>query len=95
MSVTDKQVLCQHEDFTVRADVMRLTDEAGKVVIGFTMDITVRCTQCDLPFRFRGNQFGSSPDQPMLSANAQELRAPIEPAYTEEILGRPLQSGRG
>lgn len=83
---------CAHEYFRTQGNVTRLTDSAG-VVTGYTVDFTVRCDVCLMPFRFRGDQYGSSPHHPALSADGLELRAPIEPEHTKEILGRPLQAG--
>jgi hypothetical protein len=85
---------CEHYKFRVNGNVIRLTDEAGATVVGYTVDFTVHCDQCGLPFRFRGQQYGSSPDHPALSADGLELRAPIEPALAPEILGHPVRFGR-
>ena len=85
-------MICQHEEFQVRSNVTRLTDDAG-IVTGYTCDFMVHCIQCELPFRFRGDRYGSSPHHPALSADGLELRTPIEPQHTKEILGRPLRSG--
>lgn len=84
---------CQHEKFAVQGTVVRLTEGENGPVTGYTVDFTVRCDVCHMPFRFRGDQYGSSPHHPCLSADGLELRAPIEPEIVKEILGHPLRSG--
>ena len=84
---------CQHREFSAQVNVTRLTDGDDGPVTGHTTDITVRCIECGLPFRWRGIPFGSSPHHPCLSVDGLELRAPIEPAYTSEIMGMPLVAG--
>lgn len=85
---------CQHESFAATCNVHRLTQVEGGPVIGYTMAIVVRCTTCNLPFRFRGLPAGSLFDGAAVSADATELRAAIEPAYVQEICGVPIVSGR-
>lgn len=85
---------CEHLRFFTQANVFRLTDTEGGPVTGFKLDLTVKCDDCGLPFRFLGLPFGSHPREPRLAADSETLRAPIEPAYTTEILGSPIQSGR-
>lgn len=84
---------CEHMNFEARVNVTRLLDRDGGPVTGYTTDITVKCRECGLPFRWLGVPFGLHPSAPRLSVDSQELRAPIEPAYTVEILGHPLKSG--
>ncbi len=86
--------LCEHMNFVSQANVFRLSEIEGGPITGFTLDVTVKCTDCGLPFRFKGLPFGSHPHEPRLSADSEVLRAPIEPAYTTEVLGMPIQSGR-
>lgn len=85
---------CGHASFEAAVSVGRLTDGDDGPVTGYTAGVTVKCADCGLSFRFRGSRFGSSPHEPMLSADALELRAPIEPAHATEILGYPILSGR-
>jgi hypothetical protein len=65
---------CQHEDFKVEADVTRLSD-SGR----YTMDVRVRCTQCNLPFRFIGLPAGLDLNGAATSADATEARLAIAP----------------
>lgn len=65
---------CQHEEFRAIVGVHRILD-AGK----FMADIRITCVECDEPFRFVGAPAGVNYDQPMVSIDGLELRAPIEP----------------
>lgn len=85
---------CEHVNFASQANVFRLSDTEGGPITGYKLDLTVKCADCGLPFRFLGLPFGSHPTEPRLSADSEELRAPIEPAYAKEILGQPVASGR-
>lgn len=85
---------CQHMNFRANVDVARLSDTEGGPITGYSASIGIVCTDCGLPFRFLGLQAGSHYAEPRVSVDATELRAPLEPAYLPEILGRPLQSGR-
>lgn len=85
---------CAHESFVVNADITRLTDTDNGPVTGYSASIRVNCDQCGLAFRFMGLPFGSHFAEPRLSADSEELRAPLEPAYVKEVLGMPKVSGR-
>lgn len=80
-------------NFSANVRVGRLTEEDEVTIKGFTADIGIICVDCGLPFRFICSRAGSSPREPCVSADALEMRAPIEPAYVTEILGIPLRSG--
>jgi hypothetical protein len=84
---------CEHAAFSCKANIFRLTDGEGGPVTGYTSEIRVTCTQCGLPFRFRGIAAGSHYAEPRVSVDALELRAPLEPAYVTEIMGHPIVSG--
>jgi hypothetical protein len=79
---------CQHENFTASVKVGRLSKDDGGAVTGYTADVTVRCTQCGLPFRFIGLPAGSHHAEPRVSVDGTELRAPIEPATHEKFAPR-------
>lgn len=70
---------CLHENFAVKADVTRLSDTDGGPVNGFTTDITVKCSDCEMPFQWVGLKRGASFAEPMVSVDGLELRAPIVP----------------
>jgi hypothetical protein len=84
---------CLHLNFQAQVNVFRLSEKEGGPINGYTADVTVRCCDCNLPFRFRGFGFGSSPNEPRLSIDGTVLRAPLEPAYVTEIAGHPLTAG--
>ena len=85
---------CLHEDFRTNVSILRLSREDGGPVESFRFEAQVKCAQCGVKFRFVGMQAGLSYAEPMVSTDATELRAPIEAAYVEEILGVPAVSGR-
>lgn len=85
---------CEHLNFEASVRVGRLTETEGGPVTGYTADVGIVCADCRLPFRFVGLPAGLLRDAPTVSADALELRAPLEPAYVAEILGVPLVSGR-
>lgn len=86
---------CPHMNFVADVRVGRLSDIEGGPITGYTAGVRVKCADCNLPFRFRGLAAGSHYAEPRVSADATELRAPLEPAYVTEILGQPLVSGHG
>ena len=92
-AATSAQLKCEHASFLINGRVGRLSKDEGGPITGYTVDVTVKCTDCDLPFRFIGGKPGSSPFEPRVSADALELRAPLEPAIITEILGHPLMAG--
>lgn len=75
---------CTHKNFKVTANIMRLSHEEGGPVNGFSADVSVKCTDCGLPFRFVGLPAGSHFAEPRVSPDGLELRAPIEPATHEK-----------
>lgn len=84
---------CEHMNFQANVKVARLTEADEVTVKGYTADVGISCADCGLPFRFICSRAGSSPWEPCVSADALELRAPLEPAYVTEILGIPVRSG--
>ena len=71
--------MCEHMNFRSTARIARLTNSEGKVT-GYNTDIKVCCADCGHPFTWVGVPFGYSPNHPALSADGQELRAPIQPS---------------
>ena len=65
---------CKHENFRVDANVARLED-----VGAFSVDLRIKCTDCDMPFEWVGLPAGFSHYQPSVNIDAQEMRAPIVP----------------
>lgn len=75
--------VCQHERFESQVNVFRLIDSRGSEVdrvVGYTAEVEIRCAECEAPMLFRGLQAGSSPDEPTISFDRRQLRAPVEPA---------------
>lgn len=74
---------CRHEDFRAEVKVTRLLDTGA-----FMAEISVECSQCGEPFRFRGVDAGLNFERPAVSIDGLELNAPIEPEGV-----KALQSG--
>lgn len=72
---------CEHNVFECKARVARLTNAPDGPVTGYTADIAINCADCGLYFRFPGLAAGSSHDEPRVSFDGTELRAPIKPSY--------------
>lgn len=66
---------CQHPNFTASVVVNRVLK-----VQRFVADIQIRCTACKEPFKFIGLGCGLAYDEPQVSVDGTELRAPIAPA---------------
>jgi hypothetical protein len=70
---------CKHEQFESFTKVARLTNEDGGEVTGFSLDLKVKCVQCNEFFEFIGVANGYSQNQPLASIDFTELRIPIRP----------------
>jgi len=66
--------MCKHETFEARVAVNRLED-SGR----FAADITIKCTQCGVPFRFLGLPAGVDLDGAAVSTDGTEGRFAIGP----------------
>lgn len=84
---------CPHMNFKADVRVGRLTEADEITVKAYTADVGIVCADCGQPFRFLCSKVGSLLREPTVSADALELRAPLEPAYVTEILGIPVRSG--
>ena len=71
---------CEHESFRGDFKIARLSHEKDSPIDGYSADITIKCTQCGLPFRFKGVPLGVSQTGPTVSIDGTELRCPIEPS---------------
>lgn len=85
---------CPHANFSSMSRVGRLSETEGGPITAYTVDVTITCSDCGLPFRFLGLPAGYHYAEPRVSADGTKLRAPIEPAYVTEIAGMPLVAGR-
>jgi hypothetical protein len=79
---------CQHIRFQCQANIGRLSHEDGGPITGYCAEITVKCSECGLPFRFIGLEAGNDPFLPRVSIDGTELRAPLEPATHEKFAAR-------
>lgn len=77
---------CDHLNFHASVAVKRLTDGDGGPVTGYAADISVKCDQCGMPFRFIGLNAGNHHSEPRVSVDGCELRAPLEPAEYDKFL---------
>jgi hypothetical protein len=85
---------CAHENFACNVRIGRLSETEGGPIRAYVAYVTVKCVDCGLPFRWLGLPHGLHYAEPRVSADATELRAPLEPAYVQEVLGIPKVSGR-
>ena len=88
--VVDPDRPCEHADFHVHASVNRLTEVEGGPVTGYMAELTVRCADCGEKFRWVGCPAGSSMQQPMVSIDETEMRAPIRPSSSDPDFGMGL-----
>lgn len=79
MPQDSSQPSCQHFRFFANCMIFRLTDEEGGPVTGFTAEVTVKCSDCNMPFQWLGVDRGLSMASPMASADGLKLLAPITP----------------
>lgn len=72
---------CAHEEFQAEVCVNRGTkSDDDPTVISFSADIHVWCAECEEPFIFLGPPVGLLPNEPTISVDARELRAPLAPS---------------
>lgn len=75
--------MCEHRDFKAMVAVNRLED-SGR----FMADVTVTCSECDLPFEFLGLEPGLKMNGAAVSIDGTELRIAISPRGAQP---NPLQ----
>lgn len=73
---------CEHKNFSVRANVLRLSPAEGAPVTGFNAEITIRCLSCDADFKFLGLPHTVNSRMPGVSIDSLEARLPIAPAQS-------------
>lgn len=71
---------CDHLNFTVSANVNRISSVEGGQITGYNVEVHVACSDCKIPFKFLGSRLGSHPSEPRLSYDQLELRAPLTPS---------------
>ena len=69
-----KSAMCGHQNFSVKAQVNRLTDTKQ-----FMAEFTVRCADCDKPFQFLGLPAGVNLQGAATDPEALEARLAICP----------------
>jgi len=70
---------CKHLNFKVDATVNRIAEDK-KVEAGFyDLNLTVKCADCDMGFKFCGVKHGWSAQGPTVSVDDLELRCPMVP----------------
>lgn len=67
--------MCEHDLFSAEVDVNRLED-VGR----FCADVRIKCSQCNLPFRFLGLPAGVDLNGAAVSVNGEEARLAIAPS---------------
>jgi hypothetical protein len=70
----EKQLLCPHDNFAAQADVERIED-AGR----FMVALTIQCTDCGIPFSFKGLPCGMSLNGATVSPDGTEARLAMVP----------------
>lgn len=87
--VIDKDRPCPHLDFAANVAVNRIgeAETVDGLPRAYMADITVSCADCGEPFRWTGLRTGASFDQPMVSPDERELRAPLRPASADPDFG--------
>jgi hypothetical protein len=72
--------ICEHQRFFVKGTVARLTDGDDGPVTGYSLDVEVRCDDCNEPFHFVGLPHGMSlVGGAYASLDETELRVKIAP----------------
>ena len=72
-------IVCKHETFSANVAVNRLED-SGR----FLAEITVSCSQCEMPFRFLGLTIGLDTAGARISPSGTEARIAIAPLGEEQ-----------
>lgn len=89
--MADPDRACPHEDFHANVDVNRLHHgDDDPTITGFAAEVTIRCLNCEEPFRFIGLPAGMMPDRPACSPDETEARLPIRPASSDPDFGLGL-----
>ncbi len=64
--------VCPHLEFSATVNVARIEDTGMKYA-----EVSIRCTHCGKPARFRGLPWGLSPDHPTASVGDEEANLPF------------------
>lgn len=87
MSETDTAPACKHEQFGSKVRVIRLEG-----LEEFRADIQLKCTQCDMPFRFLGISTDDEmqPGIPGVTADGLRCLLPIAARDEVELIESPI-----
>lgn len=66
--------MCEHRNFEANVNVNRIED-VGR----FAADVSIRCADCGVPFRFLGLPSGVDLNGAAVSVNGEEARLAIAP----------------
>jgi hypothetical protein len=70
---------CEHENFDCMVTVNRLQEKEDGPVKSFCADITIKCMDCGVPFRFIGLPCGLDLNGASVSVDGTEARMAIAP----------------
>lgn len=71
---------CQHENFDAEVNVARIQkSDADPTIHRWQADITIKCHECGLPFRFIGLPAGLDMNGAAVSVDGAEARLAIAP----------------
>lgn len=86
---------CKHENFEGRFEITRVTEGEGGPVKDYMADIHIKCTQCQLPFKFIGMKSGMDYRAPTVSFDGLEARLPLRPSDEKGLPPPPRLRGFG
>ena len=72
--------VCTHDDFLISPKVEKVFGSPNGPVVDYILKLSIRCSRCHLPFKFRGPIIGIVLNQPVISENEMILNCPIEPS---------------
>ena len=70
---------CQHRKFEAKTKVMRLQDQGKFNIGGYSVDLIIKCAECNLPFEFMGLPLGLITGGAAMSVDGLEARLSIQP----------------
>ncbi len=83
---------CTHDDFMVRADVVKISAVEGGPIVAYSVELHIKCVQCEESFEFMGIPIGWQVGEPAASVDGEEARMPIRPMSAPPGFGEDLTS---
>lgn len=74
------QKICNHENFEASVDTHRLNKSEGGPIVSYLVELTLRCAECKIPFRFFVPRVGVFPNDSGTNANGEMLNVYAEPS---------------